>query len=101
MILEDLVGYEVKGYRVLSFFIGEKNFWVFECLECVGYCYSFSIYLIKYDYYGMLNVFCYVYKIGEFFEIFVIILWFFNCNWFVSGGGYFWLMFYGLLCWMI
>ena len=37
LILEDLAGYEVKGYRAPSFSIGEKNLWAFECLERAGY----------------------------------------------------------------
>src|SRR5574343_758993 len=53
LILEDLSGTEVKGYRAPSFSIGEKNLWAFECLERAGYRYSSSIYPIRHDHYGM------------------------------------------------
>ena len=47
LILEDLSGQEVKGYRAPSFSIGEKNLWAFETLEKAGYHYSSSIYPIR------------------------------------------------------
>lgn len=43
LILEDLTGLEIKGYRAPSFSIGENNLWAFECLERAGYRYSSSI----------------------------------------------------------
>lgn len=99
VIFEDLLGQSVCGYCVLSFFISIGNLWVFDCLVEVGYCYSFSIYLIKYDYYGIFDVLCFMYDVClSLSEIFVIIICVFLCNWLVSGGGYFCLMFYVLLC---
>ncbi len=55
LVLEDLSGCEVKGYRAPSFSIGEQNLWAFECLEKAGYRYSSSIYPIQHDHYGMPN----------------------------------------------
>lgn len=101
LILEDLAGYEVKGYRAPSFSIGEKNLWAFECLERAGYRYSSSIYPIKHDHYGMPNAPRHAHKIGELLEIPATTLRFLNRNWPASGGGYFRLMPYGLSRWMI
>lgn len=101
LILEDLAGYEVKGYRAPSFSIGEKNLWAFECLERAGYHYSSSIYPIKHDHYGMPNAPRHAHKIGELLEIPATTLRFLNRNWPASGGGYFRLMPYGLSRWMI
>lgn len=53
VILEDIAGMEVRGYRAPSFSIGEKNFWAFDCLLQAGYRYSSSIYPIRHDHYGM------------------------------------------------
>ncbi len=101
LILEDLAGYEVKGYRAPSFSIGEKNLWAFECLERAGYHYSSSIYPIRHDHYGMPNAPRHAHKIGNLLEVPATTLRFFNRNWPASGGGYFRLMPYGLSRWMI
>lgn len=101
LILEDLAGYEVKGYRAPSFSIGEKNLWAFECLERAGYRYSSSIYPIRHDHYGMPNAPRHAHKIGNLLEVPATTLRFFNRNWPASGGGYFRLMPYGLSRWMI
>ena len=55
MLLEDLSGEEVKGYRAASYSIGAKNLWAIDELAEVGYIYSSSIYPIKHDLYGMPN----------------------------------------------
>ncbi|KXB31394.1 polysaccharide deacetylase [Dechloromonas denitrificans] len=101
LILEDLAGYEVKGYRAPSFSIGEKNLWAFECLERAGYRYSSSIYPIRHDHYGMPDAPRHAHKIGNMLEVPATTLRFFNRNWPASGGGYFRLMPYGLSRWMI
>ena len=101
LILEDLSGTEVKGYRAPSFSIGEKNLWAFECLEKAGYRYSSSIYPIRHDHYGMPNAPRHAHAIGGLIEIPATTLRFLNRNWPASGGGYFRLMPYGLSRWMI
>lgn len=101
LILEDLAGYEVKGYRAPSFSIGEKNLWAFECLERAGYKYSSSIYPIRHDHYGMPDAPRHAHKIGNLLEVPATTLRFLNRNWPASGGGYFRLMPYGLSRWMI
>ncbi len=101
LILEDLVGTEVKGYRAPSFSIGEQNLWAFECLERAGYLYSSSIYPIRHDHYGMPDAPRHAHSIGGLLEIPATTLRFLNRNWPASGGGYFRLMPYGLSRWML
>ena len=101
LILEDLVGTEVKGYRAPSFSIGEQNLWAFECLERAGYLYSSSIYPIRHDHYGMPDAPRHAHAIGGLQEIPATTLRFLNRNWPASGGGYFRLMPYGLSRWML
>lgn len=101
LILEDLCGHEIKGYRAPSFSIGEKNLWAFECLERAGYQYSSSIYPIHHDHYGMPNAPRHAHRIGNLLEIPATTVRFFNRNWPASGGGYFRLMPYGISRWMI
>ena len=96
LLLEDLSGSEVKGYRAPSFSIGEQNLWAFECLERAGYHYSSSIYPIHHDHYGMPNAPRHAHAIGNLLEIPATTLRFFNRNWPASGGGYFRLMPYAL-----
>ena len=101
LILEDLAGQEIKGYRAPSFSIGEKNLWAFETLEKAGYQYSSSIYPIHHDHYGIPNAPRHAHRIGNLIEIPATTLRFFNRNWPASGGGYFRLMPYELSRWMI
>ncbi|UCV17332.1 XrtA system polysaccharide deacetylase [Ferribacterium limneticum] len=101
LILEDISGHDVKGYRAPSFSIGEKNLWAFECLERAGYRYSSSIYPIRHDHYGMPNAPRHAHTIGSLVEIPCTTLRFLNRNWPASGGGYFRLMPYSLSRWMI
>ena len=101
LILEDLAGQEVKGYRAPSFSIGEKNLWAFECLERAGYRYSSSIYPIQHDHYGMPSAPRHAHPVGGLIEVPATTLRFLNRNWPASGGGYFRLMPYSLSRWMI
>ena len=101
LLLEDLAGQEVKGYRAPSFSIGQTNLWAFDCLERAGYRYSSSIYPIRHDHYGMPDAPRHAHAIGGLLEIPATTLRFLNRNWPASGGGYFRLMPYGLSCWML
>lgn len=101
LILEDLSGKAVIGYRAPSFSIGEKNLWAFECLEKAGYRYSSSIYPIHHDHYGMPNAPRHAHAVGSLIEVPATTLRFMKRNWPASGGGYFRLMPYSLSRWMI
>jgi len=101
LILEDISGQAVQGYRAPSFSIGKDNLWAFECLEKAGYRYSSSIYPIRHDHYGMPEAPRHAHQIGSLLEIPATTLRFMNRNWPASGGGYFRLMPYALSRWMI
>jgi polysaccharide deacetylase family protein (PEP-CTERM system associated) len=98
VLLEDLGGTEVKGYRAPSFSIGAHNrHWAFECLARAGYRYSSSVYPVKHDHYGMPDAprFAHV-SHAPLLEVPPTTVRAFNRNWPASGGGYFRLMPYVL-----
>ncbi len=102
VILEDLCGSEVKGYRAPSFSIGKDNLWAFDCLEKAGYRYSSSVYPIHHDHYGMPDSPRFAYQIRPgLMEIPVTTLRVLNRNLPSSGGGYFRLLPYALSRWML
>jgi polysaccharide deacetylase family protein (PEP-CTERM system associated) len=102
VILEDLCGVEVKGYRAPSFSIGKGNLWAFDCLEKAGYRYSSSVYPIQHDHYGMPDSPRFAYQIRPgLMEIPVTTLRVLNRNLPSSGGGYFRLLPYALSRWML
>lgn len=53
ILLEDISGTMVKGYRAPSYSIGAANQWALDDLYDAGYLYSSSIYPVKHDLYGM------------------------------------------------
>ena len=102
VILEDLCGVEVKGYRAPSFSIGKGNLWAFDCLEKAGYRYSSSVYPIHHDHYGMPDSPRFAYQIRPgLMEIPVTTMRVLNRNLPSSGGGYFRLLPYSLSRWML
>ncbi len=101
VILEDLSGQEVKGYRAPSFSIGADNLWAFDCLERAGYRYSSSIYPIHHDHYGMPDAPRFAHKVNGLTEVPATTLRMGGRNWPASGGGYFRLMPYAMSRWML
>jgi polysaccharide deacetylase family protein (PEP-CTERM system associated) len=101
ILLEDLSGVEVRGYRAPSFSIGAGNQWAFDCLSRAGYVYSSSIYPIRHDHYGMPEAPRFAHRIGGLLEIPATTLRFLDRNWPASGGGYFRLMPYVMSRWML
>ena len=89
ILLEDIAGQTVMGYRAPSFSIKEQNFWAFECLERAGYLYSSSIYPVRHDHYGMPNAPRFAHIIGSMVEIPATTVHSFRRNWPAGGGGYF------------
>ncbi|HEY2617139.1 MAG TPA: polysaccharide deacetylase family protein, partial [Acetobacteraceae bacterium] len=53
LLLEDIGGVAVRGYRAATFSIGTRNPWAFRQLENAGYMYSSSVNPIRHDLYGM------------------------------------------------
>ena len=101
ILLEDISGTEVKGYRAPSFSIGEGNQWAFDCLARAGYSYSSSIYPIRHDHYGMPHAPRFPHRVGGLLEVPITTLHMFKRNWPASGGGYFRLLPYALSRWIL
>ena len=102
IILEDVGGAEVKGYRAPSFSIGTGNLWAFDTLARAGYRYSSSVYPIRHDHYGMPDSPRFAYQVRPgLLEIPVTTLRALGRNLPSSGGGYFRLLPYALSRWML
>jgi polysaccharide deacetylase family protein (PEP-CTERM system associated) len=101
LLLEDLSGRAILGYRAPSFSIGEGNLWAFDCLERAGYRYSSSIYPIRHDHYGMPDAPRFAHAVGRLTEIPVTTVRSLQRNWPASGGGYFRLLPYGVSRWLL
>lgn len=102
IVLEDLTGIEINGYRAPSFSIGAGNLWAFDCLVRAGYRYSSSVYPIRHDHYGMPDSPRFAYEVRPgLMEIPITTLRVLNRNLPSSGGGYFRLLPYALSRWML
>jgi polysaccharide deacetylase family protein (PEP-CTERM system associated) len=53
LLLEDVGGVAITGYRAATFSIGQHNLWAYPILREEGYVYSSSINPIRHDLYGM------------------------------------------------
>ena len=102
IVLEDVTGTAVNGYRAPSFSIGSTNLWAFDCLVRAGYRYSSSIYPIRHDHYGMPESPRFAYEVRPgLLEIPITTLRVLSRNLPSSGGGYFRLLPYFLSRWML
>jgi polysaccharide deacetylase family protein (PEP-CTERM system associated) len=102
IVLEDLAGCAVNGYRAPSFSIGTGNLWAFDCVARAGYRYSSSVYPIRHDHYGMPDSPRFAYEVRPgLLEIPITTLRVLNRNLPSSGGGYFRLLPYPLSRWML
>jgi polysaccharide deacetylase family protein (PEP-CTERM system associated) len=102
IILEDVTGNEVKGYRAPSFSIGKDNLWAFDGLASAGYRYSSSIYPIQHDHYGMPDSPRFAYEVRPgLMEIPITTMRLLSRNLPSSGGGYFRLLPYAVSRWML
>jgi polysaccharide deacetylase family protein (PEP-CTERM system associated) len=102
VILEDIGGIAVHGYRAPSFSIDERNLWAFDVLVDAGYRYSSSVYPVHHDHYGMPNAPRFPYQVREgLVEVPVTTTKVLGRNLPAGGGGYFRLAPYGLSRWAI
>ena len=102
IVLEDISGVEVRGYRAPSFSIGPANAWAFECIERAGYRYSSSIYPVRHDHYGTPDAPRFTHDVREgLLEMPVTTMRLFGRNWPAGGGGYFRLMPYAMSRWLL
>jgi polysaccharide deacetylase family protein (PEP-CTERM system associated) len=101
LMLEDMSGHQVKGYRAPSFSIGGGNLWAMDCIERAGYLYSSSVYPVRHDHYGMPDAPRFAYSIGGVTEIPPTTVHLLGRNWPASGGGWFRLFPYGVSHWLV
>jgi polysaccharide deacetylase family protein (PEP-CTERM system associated) len=102
MILEDIAGVEVRGYRAPSFSIGADNEWAHDCILEAGYRYSSSVYPIRHDHYGIPDAPRFAYRSRPaLLEVPITTTRLFSRNWPAGGGGYFRLLPYGVSKWSI
>ncbi|QBE63595.1 XrtA system polysaccharide deacetylase [Pseudoduganella lutea] len=99
MILEDIGGVAVQGYRAPSFSIGPANLWALDVLQEAGYRYSSSIYPIVHDHYGMPDAPRFAFHpngTGGLLEVPITTVRMMERNLPAGGGGYFRLLPYAL-----
>ncbi|WP_341676075.1 XrtA system polysaccharide deacetylase [Niveibacterium sp. SC-1] len=102
LVLEDIAGVEVRGYRAPSFSIGAQNLWAHDVLRESGYEYSSSIYPIAHDHYGMPEASRFPWTLNNgLLEIPVTTVRCMGRNWPAAGGGYFRLLPYPVSRWSI
>jgi polysaccharide deacetylase family protein (PEP-CTERM system associated) len=102
MVLEDVAGQAVVGYRAPSFSIGKSNPWAHDCIAEAGYAYSSSVYPIKHDHYGMPDAPRFPYRLDcGLVEVPVSTVRLMGRNWPAGGGGFFRLLPYAVSRWQI
>jgi polysaccharide deacetylase family protein (PEP-CTERM system associated) len=102
ILIEDLSGTAVLGYRAPSFSIGAGNSWAFDVLLQAGYRYSSSVYPIAHDHYGNPQAPRFAFEARRgLLEIPITTLRLLGHNFPSSGGGYFRLLPYALSHWML
>jgi polysaccharide deacetylase family protein (PEP-CTERM system associated) len=91
LLLEDLGGTAVIGYRAATFSITANTMWAFPILQQEGYQYSSSINPIRHDLYGMPDASRVPFRpvSDGVIEIPMTTVRLFGRNWPCSGGGYF------------
>ncbi len=91
LLLEDVGGVSVTGYRAATFSIGARNQWAFGVLRDEGHRYSSSVNPIAHDLYGMPDAPRVPFQpdADGFWELPMTTVRAFGRNWPCSGGGYF------------
>ena len=103
MLLEEVGGVAVQGYRAASFSIGAENLWALEVLAEEGYHYSSSIYPVRHDHYGMPDAPRFAHRPVErgVLELPISTVRLAGRNLPVGGGGYFRLVPYAMFRWAL
>jgi polysaccharide deacetylase family protein (PEP-CTERM system associated) len=99
LLLEDIGGVPVRGYRAASFSIGVRNLWAFRVLAEEGYRYSSSVYPVRHDIYGMPGAPRFAFRVAEldgFVELPITTVAWLGRTLPCGGGGYFRLLPYGV-----
>ena len=102
VILEDITGSAVTGYRAPSFSIGEANLWAHDCIAEAGYRYSSSVYPVRHDHYGIPDAPRFPWRLPNgLVEVPITTVHMLGRNWPAGGGGFFRLLPYALSRWQI
>jgi polysaccharide deacetylase family protein (PEP-CTERM system associated) len=102
VVLEDIAGAEVRGYRAPSFSIGPQTSWAFDCIFESGYRYTSSMYPIRHDHYGVPDAPRFAHQVRDgLIEVPITTVRLLNKNWPAGGGGYFRLLPYAMTRWSI
>jgi polysaccharide deacetylase family protein (PEP-CTERM system associated) len=98
LMLEDIGGVAIRGYRAPTFSINARNQWAFTVLQEEGYEYSSSVNPIRHDLYGMPDAPRTPFQPlgGTLWEIPMTTVRAGGHNWPCSGGGYFRLLPYAV-----
>jgi polysaccharide deacetylase family protein (PEP-CTERM system associated) len=101
VLLEDIAGREVRGYRAASYSIVNKTLWAHDLLQQAGYQYSSSVYPIHHDLYGIPDAPRFSYHAGGegILEIPITTVSLLSHNFPCGGGGYFRLLPYRVSRW--
>jgi polysaccharide deacetylase family protein (PEP-CTERM system associated) len=99
VLLEDIVGEKIIGYRAPDFSIIERSLWALDILRQEGILYDSSIFPIKNRRYGIPNFKRFPHRISDsnIIEFPLSTLKVFGANLPVSGGGYFRLLPYAII----
>ena len=104
ILLEDVSGQRIKGYRAASFSIDQRSLWAFDILAEEGYDYSSSVYPIRHDHYGMPDASRFAFRPSDrhrLIELPISTLNLLNRNLPSGGGGYFRLLPYSFSRWAL
>lgn len=103
VLLEDVSGQAVKGYRAASYSIGAENLWALDVLAEAGYKYSSSIVPIRHDHYGMPDAPRFVFPAAgdQILEIPISTISIMKRNINCGGGGWFRLFPYAFTRWAL
>ena len=103
LLLEDLSGSAVRGFRAPSFSINDRCWWAYDQLEEAGYRYSSSLHPIRHDHYGMPHAPLRPFKPtdSDFLEIPVATVELFGRRVSCAGGGHFRLFPYRWSKWLL
>lgn len=104
LLLEDIAGTAVLGYRAASYSIDASNLWALDELGEAGYVYSSSIYPVRHDLYGMPEAPRFAFRPrGDqgLLEIPITTIRFRNKNLPCGGGGFFRLYPYAVSRWAL
>lgn len=102
LILEDMSGVQVTGYRAPSYSISKENLWAHDELFAAGYLYSSSVYPVKHDLYGIPDASRFSYQCESgLLEVPVTTVKIANKNFPAGGGGFFRFYPYAISRWNI